>query len=272
MGLLREVKRDESAVEHHADAQKFSYVTDGRECKLNYEKRDGALDLKHTYVPETDRGNGIGELLVEEALRYASKENLKIIPSCSFVEKYLEKHEQWQHIIKGDSEEKRSLKLRLLAKAKQYWPVFLLVLYGAWLGLVFADPVTTGLRSFMHYVMGTFLVGFSYFKLVDLKGFQQNFSEYDLLASRLPEYGLAYPFIELLLGTAYLGFAVPTVTYIATFLVMSVSLAGVVSTMASGKDLSCACMGTVFDLPVGTVTLIEDASMALMALLMLIMA
>ena len=48
--------------------------------------------------------------------------------------------------------------------------------------------------------MGLFYIVFSFFKMLDLKGFPESFRMYDPLAKRLPIYGRIYPFIETGLG------------------------------------------------------------------------
>ena len=54
-----------------------------------------------------------------------------------------------------------------------------------------------------------------------------------------------------------------------TAVIMAVSLAGVVRAVLSKSAIRCACLGTVFQLPMSTVTIIEDGLMLAMALFML---
>ncbi len=55
------------------------------------------IDVNHTFVSESLRGQGIAQKLVEAVLELARQDNLKIIPSCSYVDKYLAKHEAECH-------------------------------------------------------------------------------------------------------------------------------------------------------------------------------
>lgn len=122
----------------------------------------------------------------------------------------------------------------------------------------------------MNYFMAGFFLVFSFFKLLDIKGFADSYTMYDLLAKRLPLYGYIYPFIELALGLAYLtGFA-PLATNIITLVVMSFSSLGVIQSVLNKQQIRCACLGAVFNLPMSTVTIIEDLLMATMALLSII--
>ncbi len=83
-------------------------------------------------------------------------------------------------------------------------------------------------------------------------------------------YGYVYPFIELGLGIAYLARLAPVVTNLVTLAVMLVSLVGVTQALLQGRRIQCACLGTVFNLPMTKVTFVEDALMAGMALAMLV--
>ena len=122
----------------------------------------------------------------------------------------------------------------------------------------------------MSQFMGGFFLVFSGFKFLDLKGFAQGYFTYDLLARRVFAYGYIYPFIELSLGLAYLTGFNPPLTNLATLVVMTFSGIGVVQSVAKKRKFKCVCLGTIIDVPLTNVTIIEDFSMAAMALLMLI--
>ncbi len=84
-------------------------------------------------------------------------------------------------------------------------------------------------------------------------------------------WGLIYPFIELALGIAYLVNVFPLLVNSVTLIVMAFSAIGVLRAVLSKQIIRCACLGTVFQLPMSTVTIIEDAGMAVMAGLALVM-
>ena len=123
----------------------------------------------------------------------------------------------------------------------------------------------------MRYFMAGFFLVFSFFKLLDLNAFADAYSGYDLLASRWRKWGLIYPFFELFLGLAYLSNFNPLLTNWITVAVMSFSAVGVVKAVVNNTQIQCACLGTVFKLPMSTVTIVEDVGMVLMAVLMLTM-
>ena len=88
---------------------------------------------------------------------------------------------------------------------------------------------------------------------------------YDIIAQRFPAYGYVYPFIELALGVAYIANIQPTAVNLTTLVVMSVSSIGVIQSVLQKRQIRCACLGTVFNLPMSTVTLVEDGLMIAMA-------
>lgn len=125
-------------------------------------------------------------------------------------------------------------------------------------------------HRFMPNFMAGFFLVFSFFKLLDLAGFASSYAMYDLLAKRVYSYGFIYPFIELGLGVAYLINFNPILTNTVTLIVMAFSSIGVIQAVMSKQKIKCACLGTGFNLPMTTVTIIEDLLMAAMATWMLI--
>lgn len=124
--------------------------------------------------------------------------------------------------------------------------------------------------SLMNNFMGGFFVTFSLFKLLNLSGFADAFATYDIIASRSRTYGISYPFIEISLGIAYFTAFAPLATNISTLILMSVGSVGVLQALRTKRKFQCACLGTALKLPMTKVTLIEDVTMGLMALLMII--
>ena len=107
--------------------------------------------------------------------------------------------------------------------------------------------------------------------MLDLRGFADSYRMYDIIAKPIPAYGFIYPFIELWLGMAFLIDFQPFFTNIITLVVMSVSLIGVMQSVLNKQKIQCACLGTVFNLPMTTVTIIEDLLMVVMAAAMLVL-
>jgi cation transport ATPase len=126
------------------------------------------------------------------------------------------------------------------------------------------------LQNWMHNFMAAFFLVFSFFKMLDLKGFAESYSTYDIIAKKWAGWGYVYAFVELLLGVAFLVRFNPFITNIATLIVMSISIVGVLQTVLNKKKIRCACLGSVFNLPMSTVTIIEDGLMIVMSGVMLL--
>jgi len=155
-------------------------------------------------------------------------------------------------------------------KAANYLPLIALIAVAAIAGFAINYRVGGGKLVWMHYFMGILLCQFSLLKLFDIPGFADGFEMYDLIAKRSRIYAYAYPFIELILGLAFLSITWPIVTYSATVILMAVGSAGVMKALNEGLDIDCPCMGSVLEVPLSTVTLTEDLGMGFMALAMLI--
>lgn len=59
----------------------------------------GHITIDHTEVDEKLRGEGIGEDLVAEAVKYARKSNLRIKSKCPFAKKVLESKAEYQDVL-----------------------------------------------------------------------------------------------------------------------------------------------------------------------------
>jgi copper chaperone CopZ len=126
-------------------------------------------------------------------------------------------------------------------------------------------------HSFMNDFMAGFFLVFSFFKLLDLRGFADAYRSYDIVARAWKPWGFVYPFVELALGAAYLARWNLPVVNIITIVVMLIGSIGVLRALLGRRSIRCACLGTAIKLPMTTVTLIEDLGMASMAVAMLIL-
>ncbi|EFJ25698.1 hypothetical protein SELMODRAFT_99282, partial [Selaginella moellendorffii] len=71
---------------------------------LSYsKKKDGSadlIDLEHTYVPPSKRGQGIAAQLCEAAFDCARKQGFRVIPTCSYIsETFLPRNPQWSDVV-----------------------------------------------------------------------------------------------------------------------------------------------------------------------------
>ena len=151
-----------------------------------------------------------------------------------------------------------------------YKPI--LLIFGYIIGITLLVEYLNGgfawMRWMNHFMAGFFLV-FSFFKLMNLKAFAETYSMYDIVARKWPAWGYFYAFAELSLGLAFLTSYKPILTNTATLIIMSVSIVGVLQSVLNKRKIKCACLGAVFNLPMSTVTIIEDLLMIIMSLVML---
>ncbi|MFI5173136.1 MAG: heavy-metal-associated domain-containing protein [Chitinophagales bacterium] len=175
--------------------------------------------------------------------------------------------EEDKHDASHESMKNESVKASWIST---YKPLIIIFAFITGIALISSWNSVIAGEIFMRNFMAGFFIAFSFFKFLDIKGFADSYSTYDLLAIKIRAYGFAYPFIELLLGIAYLtGFNL-FYTNIATIAVMGFSSIGVIQSVMNKRKIQCACLGTVFNLPMSTVTIIEDLLMVAMAGIMII--
>lgn len=153
-----------------------------------------------------------------------------------------------------------------------YKSLLLIFLYISIISLIAPlNNLSLSFNSWVNSFMAGFFLSFSFFKLLDLKGFAEGYATYDLLAKKWKPYGYVYPFIELFFGIALLTGFYPVIINGLIVAVMGFSAIGVVQSILKKQTIQCACLGTIFKLPLGKVTLLEDSLMMLMALFTIIL-
>ena len=155
------------------------------------------------------------------------------------------------------------------SNTNSYRPL-IVVLSLIFLGSLAVASPAFNLRTIITSFMAGFFLVFAGFKLVDLKGFAQGYSTYDLLASRVFSYGYIYPFIELFFSLTMILGLFPKQILIAEVLVMTFSGIGVLIKILKHERFQCVCLGTFLKVPLTYVTLVEDFGMALLALILLL--
>jgi len=154
-------------------------------------------------------------------------------------------------------------------KIKQLKPLFII------LGYISATSILLNFRNWnstnaMLDFMGLFYIIFSFFKILDIKGFSTSFKMYDPLAKKITTYGYIYPFIEILLGLMFLTRIEVNIALLITIIILGITSVGVTQTLLNKKTINCACLGTTLKLPMTEATFIENAIMIIMAIILLI--
>ena len=155
------------------------------------------------------------------------------------------------------------------SKFEQLKPLFLILFYIT-TAAILMHRKDWSWNGFMLDFMGLFYIVFSFFKMLDLKGFPDSFRMYDPLAKKVPVYAKIYPFLETALGLLFLLRFEVTIALIITLIVLGITTYGVTKTLLDKKAIRCACLGTALKLPMTEATFIENAIMIVMAILMLI--
>lgn len=151
---------------------------------------------------------------------------------------------------------------------RQLFPLFLIFGYIS-VASILLNRSPFDSHGFMLDFMGLFYIVFSFFKLLDLKGFPDSFRMYDPLAKRLPVYAVIYPFIETALGLMFLLRFEISIALYATVLILGITTIGVTKVLLDKKSIQCACLGTALKLPMTKATFIENSLMIAMAIVMI---
>lgn len=154
-------------------------------------------------------------------------------------------------------------------KIKQLKPLFII------LGYISVTSILLNFRNWnstnaMLDFMGLFYIIFSFFKILDIKGFSKSFKMYDPLAKKITIYGYIYPFIEILLGLMFLTRIEVNIALLITIIILGITSVGVTKTLLNKRTINCACLGTTLKLPMTEATFIENAIMITMAIVLLI--
>lgn len=224
--------------------KRLSGVEGVQEVSVNLEKKEAVI-LTSNHVPLA----AFKEVLPE---KYAIEEAQKnVFSSSAGEESSFAKAEQPQ------------------SKLQQLKPLFMILGYIT-VASALLNRSDWNWQEMMLDFMGLFYMVFSFFKLLDLKGFPVSFRMYDPLAKVLPVYAWIYPFLETALGLMFLlRFQVP-IALVATIVILGITTAGVTKTLLDKKAITCACLGTALKLPMTEATFIENAIMIVMAISMLV--
>jgi uncharacterized membrane protein YphA (DoxX/SURF4 family)/glutaredoxin len=121
-----------------------------------------------------------------------------------------------------------------------------------------------------EWFVGFSMVVLAMQKLRDPVAFARMFLGYDLLARRFVPYAFVYPWLELAAGLLMIAGLVP---WLAAPVMIATGLVGAVSVVKAvwidRRNLKCACVGGDQNVPLGTVSFMENAIMVVMGLWMI---
>lgn len=216
--------------------EKLNAINDVSKAEVNLEKEEANIEMKrHISVEEFQKA-------LPEKYAISAEENLN----------------------KVDFSENEST-----SKLQQLKPLLLIFFY-LFTAAILLNSNPWNFQEFMLDFMGLFYIVFSFFKLLDLKGFPESFQMYDPLAKVIKPYAWIYPFLEITLGLFFLFRFEIVIALIATIIILGITTIGVTQTLLSKKKIKCACLGTALNLPMTEATFIENSIMMIMAIIMLI--
>ena len=234
-----------------------TYTVTGMTCNNCKAKVESALQ-NMDYVEDVKVNLEAKEAVITMSQHIATVTLQKALPDKYQIS---EKEERNVFASTVDQEEKSDL--------RQLFPLFLIFGY-----IIIASFLLNNnpmdWSNFMLDFMGLFYIVFSFFKLLDLKGFPESFRMYDPLAKAVPAYGWIYPFIEVILGLMFLMRFQISLALIITLVILGITTIGVTKTLLDKKSIQCACLGTALKLPMTKATFIENSIMIIMAIIMLI--
>lgn len=86
-------------ITHNQAANRFETTIEGHTGFISYQDQGDRIVYDHTIVPSELGGKGVGSALVKHALDYARSEGKKVVPTCSFVASYINKHAEYQDLL-----------------------------------------------------------------------------------------------------------------------------------------------------------------------------
>lgn len=228
-------------------ADKLKIINGVESITVNFVQKEANVKMnRHISTNEFQEALGIGKFTIQEK---------KAAPS----------------LISMPISETARLETAEESDLKRLYPLFLIFAYlvGTVLISELAIGEWDGMRAMQHF-MGGFFIVFSFFKLLDLNGFASSFQMYDPIAKHSKPFGFLYPFIELGLGVGFLLSFNLSLLSLTTLIILGIGTIGVARTVLNKRKIQCACLGTVFNLPMTKVTIIENSIMIVMAIFMLI--
>jgi len=86
-------------VKHDKENERFVTEVEGDKAYLSYNIINDKIDFSSTYTPPESRGKGIAKIIVEYAFNYAKENNLKVIPTCSYVKAFVERNDNYKDLL-----------------------------------------------------------------------------------------------------------------------------------------------------------------------------
>ncbi|MDP1028668.1 GNAT family N-acetyltransferase [Sphingomonas sp. KR1UV-12] len=87
-------------ITNNRSEQEYVLDVDGERAVAAYQREGDTIVFTHTVVPPAIEGRGVGTRLVRGALDDARDQGLKVVPQCSFVRAYIERHPEYRDLLR----------------------------------------------------------------------------------------------------------------------------------------------------------------------------
>lgn len=89
----------EPEVIHEKENERFIIYSEDKESFIEYRLSDNLIDLYHTYTDPGLRGKGLAAQVVRAAFEYAKENNLKVVPTCSYVQAFVRRYGEYKKLV-----------------------------------------------------------------------------------------------------------------------------------------------------------------------------
>ena len=86
-------------VRDNQQLNRYEMPVDGDMAFITYRRANQVVTMLHAEVPSRLSGRGLGSALVKGALDLARAEGSKVVPLCSFVAAYIDRHDEYRDLL-----------------------------------------------------------------------------------------------------------------------------------------------------------------------------
>ena len=97
---MSDISRDVLVVVDNPEENQFEAHVDGHVAFVSYLRRGDTIFFTHTDVPKELEGRGVGSRLAKAVLDRARAEHWKVVARCPFIAKYIERHPEYQPLLR----------------------------------------------------------------------------------------------------------------------------------------------------------------------------
>lgn len=84
---------------HEQENERFVIYIFDKEAFVEYNTTEDVLNLYHTYTEPELRGKGLAAQVVRAAIEFAKENNLKVVPTCSYVQAFIKRNDEYKELV-----------------------------------------------------------------------------------------------------------------------------------------------------------------------------